>query len=865
MSNIVLSPEADTRLLWHLDETADGDVRLADYSGLSIDATAASASKAAPGRFNGGRQRANITADADGGMLYFGSSSYTVEFWMKTDPVVTAYTLVGKDNSDGYYYYTEYAVRLLPSGLLRVLMEDGNRTVWKAELKPTVFKVDDNQWHYVAMVVDRTANRLSLYVDGSEKAFSSAPAGFGAQLNASQELRAGHYAYYDGWNGGYEFPGILDEIRISATAHTAEHILNDATGATPLSVNSYNPKQWLRDQANGQSLVTSMTLNGYNLDGITAQVVQNGQPINATATVISSSFRQAQIDVAVAPTAPLGATQLVISKPGHSDVALDVRILALAEHVGDVDTLLLWHLNETGNGAVTILDEGPLTINGTSHSTSTVQPGHFGNGRARASISSGPDYGVLAIGSNSFTAECWMKTGVLPTAYTLIGKDNDDGYYYYSDFALRLLPSGGLRAYVINTGKTQWKAEFSPLTLRVDDNQWHHVAMVVDRSVNRLIIYVDGVERANSAAPANFGAMQNMGAPFRAGHYAYYDGWGGVPYEFPGTLDDIRLSLSAHSAERISRDMDAVPGLRIATYAPREVFRNAVGAPYNTAINLTGWGLDGVTARVLQNGQPIDATATVVSSSFRQAQINVSVQSTAALGPALLVLSKPGLPDASVDLQINQQTEYAYDSDTRVLWHLNETGNGAVTIVDDSPLSINGTSHSTSTMQPGHFGNGRARASIASGPDYGALSLGSSSFTAECWMKTGPLISAYTLVGKDNDDGYYYYSDFALRIIPGGGVRAYVIDTEQDAVEGRDGGPHLRPDDWALENRRSKITNGITSRWWLIAPRIASSSTLMEWNGPTRPSHQLRGDAEHGAALKSRSLRLLRRLGWSAL
>src|SRR4029078_299492 len=121
-------PEADTRLLWHLDETTDGGVRIADYSGLSIDATGGGPSKAQPGLFACGRQKAYITADSDDGLLYFGSSSYTLECWMKTDPVTNAYTLVGKNNIDGYYLYTEYAIRLMPSGLLRVLMEDGNRT-----------------------------------------------------------------------------------------------------------------------------------------------------------------------------------------------------------------------------------------------------------------------------------------------------------------------------------------------------------------------------------------------------------------------------------------------------------------------------------------------------------------------------------------------------------------------------------------------------------------------------------------------------------------------------------------------------------------------------------------------------------------
>ena len=48
--------------------------------------------------------------------------------------MTNAYTLVGKDSSDGYYYYTEYAVRLLPSGVLRAITNDVNRTAWLVDL-----------------------------------------------------------------------------------------------------------------------------------------------------------------------------------------------------------------------------------------------------------------------------------------------------------------------------------------------------------------------------------------------------------------------------------------------------------------------------------------------------------------------------------------------------------------------------------------------------------------------------------------------------------------------------------------------------------------------------------------------------------
>jgi len=216
--------EKDTTLLWHMDEQGNGSVRLAD-SGItrSFAGTTSSNSTAQPGRFMQGRARAGVSVGGDNSALNFGNSGYTLEFWMKTDPVTNAYTLAGKDSGDGNPYSTEFAVRLMPSGLLRAILNDANRTPWKAELQPNVYKVDDNQWHYVAMVVDRAAGRLSLYVDGVERANSAMPGGFGAQLNAGQSFKAGHYAVNDGWYGGSpEFTGVLDEIRVSSSAHSAD-------------------------------------------------------------------------------------------------------------------------------------------------------------------------------------------------------------------------------------------------------------------------------------------------------------------------------------------------------------------------------------------------------------------------------------------------------------------------------------------------------------------------------------------------------------------------------------------------------------------------------------------------------------------
>lgn len=784
-ANLKLAVEADTRLLWHMDETINGVTTIFDDTFLKHNGTAGNPSIAQPGRFGGGRTLPNIATATNLTNLYFQNTDFTVEGWVKTDPVGRTYTLFGKnDSTGGGSFFSEYAVRLFPSGAVRALLTNVNGTQWFAEVPVSLYRVDDNQWHYIAMVVDRTNGKLSLYLDGVERASSTAPTNFGNISQTSQPFRAGHWVTVSPvtTGGPQEFPGVLDEIRVSATAHTATRILDNMLGTSPLRVTAYNPKEVLREKEGLPSTITQIVVDGYNLDGVTARVVRDGQTVDAVVIVESSTSRQAIISVDALATAPLGMAQLVFSKPGQADFGVDLRISGQGQLAGAVDTLLLWNLNETGDGAVRVFDAAALGIHGTADTQSLEQTGRFSKARARANIVSDPDKGALYLGSSSFTVECWVKTNPVTRAYTLVGKEDSlGGNTANPEFSIRLSPTGAMRAYAFDTGNRWWRADLSPLVYRVDDNQWHHVAMVVDRSIPRMILYVDGIERASGTMPAGFVALNNTLQPLRVGHWAFFEenSAGGLE-EFPGTIDDVRISNTAHSAERIRADVDGTPGLRINSYNPREIPRNlAGGSTQFTTIAATGFGLDDVTASVMRDGQLLNATVIVDSSSYNQAQLRVSVADTVTAGLAQLVFAKPGIPVAPVEIRIREQSELATDVDTKLLWHLNETGNGAIRVADAGPIGISGTADTSSLSEPtGHFGPARRHANVIADLDAGALYLGSSSFTVECWIKTNPVSRAYTLVGKeDQGGGSVVNPEFSLRLSPTGALRAYAFDT----------------------------------------------------------------------------------------
>lgn len=72
----------------------------------------------------------------------------------------------------------------------------------------------DDQWHYLALVVDRPGGRLRLYIDGSP--YANTPIDNEAAANSSKAWIGSIY------NGTIRFEGLLDELRVSTSARSAD-------------------------------------------------------------------------------------------------------------------------------------------------------------------------------------------------------------------------------------------------------------------------------------------------------------------------------------------------------------------------------------------------------------------------------------------------------------------------------------------------------------------------------------------------------------------------------------------------------------------------------------------------------------------
>jgi hypothetical protein len=665
------SSNSETLVLWHLDETGNGAVRVngsGDAVPTVIGGTAGSLSQAQTGRFSGGRAKALTVADTSSS-LYLGSSSFTLECWVKPGTIGRTYTLVGKEDTYGNYFGPpEFSLRLLPSGGVRALAYDTSQRQWKAEMPARLYDpttgtwqitVNDGQWHYLAMVVDRTNNKMTLYADGVERAMATAPTGFSNLWNSGQQLRVGKWSYYDEstTGGPEEFPGALDEVRILNFARTAAQVKDTWLGtntagsgggnmpagrpdskppepiATPqpeMRIDAIAPGEVLRDKGAREARVTSLSLKGADLGGVKARVMRDGQTLKAVAVKVQgNSDTEASLAVAVAPDVPLGLAELVLSKPGYKDVGAKIRVIEPSEFAPEADTVGLWHLDERDDGAAHLLDTGEHAINLTTSQASRVVKGRFDGGRTLARATADVSSDKLSFATSGFTVEGWVKTGALERDYVLIGKETNTGQN--TDFTLKALSSGALRAEVYDTSGIVWEAETPVGAGSLADGQWHAVALVLDREAGLLLLYVDGQMRAAASMPAGFAAMRNLGQPLEFGCFDA-DGTGiNGPEEFPGVLDEIRISSTAHSPEKIMSDFFGHDQPQVTLVRPAALTKGA--GPIQ--VTLSGYGLAGT--KVIAN-QP-GVTVSVISSTLTRIELSLSMSDSVAPGPILLTVT----------------------------------------------------------------------------------------------------------------------------------------------------------------------------------------------------------------------------------
>jgi hypothetical protein len=537
------------------------------------------------------------------------------------------------------------------------------------------------------------------------------------------------------------------------------------------------------------------------------------------------------IKVKVPPGVP--GTVTVEVRTDHGTATLPNGFTYEAERrspfVVEQDTVLLWHLDEMlyGNECFYAPDATANHFDVDCYDLffNSLVDGRFGKGAFSSTFHAGrygadtDTRGLLSFGDSGFTLEGWYKVSpedLIPEqTYTLMGRESTNSYGAQgADYALKLLPTGALQAQLFNANGDLWETTFDTSVTPFVDGTWHYVALSVERGAapeqNRLVIYIDGAERASTPAPAGFGAVRTS-PDFRFGT------------AFAGISDEIRVSSTAHTAEQIQLYYENET-LRVGSATPKNLDRGTT-----TEVVVTGYKLTNAQPTLTAlDGSPLAATIQITARTANSLKLSVNVDATAPVGDALLTLTENGLSQ-SRPVTIIAPQPFLAEAGTVLLWHMDETS--GQTIADAGPFGINGTNYYATIN--GRFGKGRTGDSSANS-NAPSLSFGAGSFTVESWFKAQGFYYEQPVVTKgyfDNYGDYDYGGAFMLSVHPTGGVKAQLRDVNGRLwlAQSATNNPGVLDDRWHLlamvvargaqpgENRLTIYVDGI-ERASVVAP-----------------------------------------------
>lgn len=210
----------------------------------------------------------------------------------------------------------------------------------------------------------------------------------------------------------------------------------------------------------------------------------------------------------------------------------------------------VWHLSDNKE---TVIDATANHYNGTDLQIQTRANGNIAYGHYLESPEDCIEVTKMCNpGSEDFTVCAWIKQTVAMKRQTIISKSVGGGPVPYYGWLITLDEHGALQAFIA-TDSGSWgdphTFSITSLDSITDTLDWHHVAVVINRSVsNNCRLYIDGRDVTKlpvSGDIAGLGSVEND-LPLRIGSTTTgYSNWN-------GSIDECSFSLSARSADWIS-------------------------------------------------------------------------------------------------------------------------------------------------------------------------------------------------------------------------------------------------------------------------------------------------------------------------
>lgn len=472
----------------------------------------------------------------------------------------------------------------------------------------SVSRVDDGDWHHIAVVYDE--GFVGIYIDGNLDNSTSFGTQFGTGTTRYGFVGTGsEAAAYNGSRGPNDyFNGDLDEVRIWSLAKSEAQINNQMTSCLNGRENGLD-LYYAMDGSGTDTQVADKTDNNHqgSLQNFTFPGAWNNDGRNINACIVCESNRVgAAIAILETPQPFLG---------NDTCIAANTHELSLSGSYSsylwsDLSTNTTLTVNESGTFYVevdssfnscqgsdtiqvtltgvptvsdtTICSEGTVSLNASSPTglvkwfNSNSVDSFTGRGIpfVRSNITSTDTFYVASYDTTqnssavqldgvddymaiqemyydstnyeAITVETWIKT------------NNDDQMIASFDRSeYWRLEIGGVAAngyigFGINTD--QGILDFSSNS-RVDDNTWHHIAVVFNSGA--LEIYIDGQLDASTSLGSTFGSgMTRYGFIGIGSEASTFDG-GKMGNYFEGSIDEFRIWNKAKTAQEIVDQMNA--------------------------------------------------------------------------------------------------------------------------------------------------------------------------------------------------------------------------------------------------------------------------------------------------------------------
>lgn len=523
-----------------LDEKTGG--AYLDYAG-GADATCTDCPSPAAGLFDGA-QRFNGTGNGIKlneiqNFEWGPNSSFTIELWVQvTGTSAENRVIIGRKANDSDMHWW---LGIRPDGYAEFAMYD--RLNFGFSTVDDTKKINDGEWHHLAVVRDGIHRRNKLYVDGYRvKDFE-----YNATGNFESPAAPLTIGYLNS-GGGYRFSGVLDEIMV----YNRDLSENEMRQRYNSGAGNYCGPQQVLPVIRSTPVTHGVTGQPYLYD---VQATGHPAPVYALVAAPTGMTVNAATGEIIWTPAAAGTSEVTVkaeNSVGSAEQRFQVKV---KEGVGEAAGLVHhWMLHEvvgtsykdfyTPYDAVCSPDARPAPIAG------VVSGGQRFNGKSTGlNVSNSSNFNWKP--EDSFTIEFWMRSEAKKGGnMVIVGRDAADSEMHWwigvdgSGFAgFNLMDINYQGAFVGHSGP------------ELTDNRWHQVVAVRENAAGMNKLYVDGVKIGEERF-----IYKNSFASLAAVNMGYLN----LPeeYRYEGDLDEVKLFQRALSdAEIMERYQTVFDGI----------------------------------------------------------------------------------------------------------------------------------------------------------------------------------------------------------------------------------------------------------------------------------------------------------------